>query len=310
MGNRMTTESLNSSAERLSEPCLGMAGFSANASAQQGARIEEAERFLELAADFRMEGRAEKARRYARRAHAIFERESGADPRDTVRALICLAGAREDLADHARAEADYRRAGDVLDRLESADEFDVPMLRIETMRGLASVMLARDQDCRALTMLRQALAIAQQTFGSTSSEVATVLDDLGVLNRHTGWYEEAWCLHHQALAITEKELGPGHPQAGTILHHLGILECARGRFAEGEPFARRAADIRRKTLGPDHPQVAVALASVAALLEGQGRYVEAKALDQCARTIRERWFGLSHDEGVGTPGPLAATAAR
>jgi hypothetical protein len=52
------------------------------------------------------------------------------------------------------------------------------------------------------------------------------------------------------------------------------------------------------------------LASVAALLEGQGRYVEAKALDQCARTIRERWFGLSHDEGVGTPGPLAATAAR
>jgi tetratricopeptide (TPR) repeat protein len=241
-----------------------------------------------MAADFHRAGWPGKARRFARRALSIFGRELGTDPGDVVRALLCLASAREGLEDYTRAEADYRRANDLLDRLaEPSHTCDVQTLRVQAMRGLASVMLVLGDDREAEVMLRCALAMAQQSVELKPSAIAAVLDDLGVLCRHAVRHEEASLLHHMALAITEEVRGPEHPQAATILHHLGLLEQARGRCAAGEGFARRAVAIRKKTLGPDHPQVAAALTALAALLEGQQEHVEATLLDRRARTILE-----------------------
>jgi tetratricopeptide (TPR) repeat protein len=275
-----------------------------DAQALQQARIEEARLLLTLATDFRRDGWADKSRRFARRALFIFEQEERGNPLDLVRALLCLAGAREDVLDHARAEADYQRASNILNQL--ADTPDARVLRIQTIRGLASVLLAMDQDGRAEAMLKDALALADEVLDSTHIQTATALDDLAVLCRHGGRLEEASRLHAQALAITEAGLGPEHPHMATILHHLGILEHARGRFAEGEVFARRSAAIRQKTLGRDHPQVAAVLASLAALLDGQGKPFEAKQLQRRAQLIQRRWFGPNFNAAVKVGPPTQA----
>ena len=271
----------------------------------RGVRIDEARLLLEMATNFRRDGWADKSRRFARRALFIFEQEDGADPLDAVRALLCLAGAREDLFDHTRAEADYQRAGNILNQL--ADTPDARVLRIQMIRGLASVLLAMDQDGRAETMLKDALALAEEVLEPTRIHIATVLDDLAVLCWHSGRLEEASRLHVQALTITEAELGPEHPHAATILHHLSILEHARGRFAEGESFARRSAAIRQKTFGRDHPQVAAALGALAALLDGQGKPFEAKQLQRRTQRILRRWF--SPDFNAAAKAGLPARAS-
>src|SRR5258706_3870838 len=76
---------------------------------------DEALRLLDIAVNFRTDGWPDKAKRFARRALTVFERESRTHHPDSIRARLCLAGVREDLADYARAEADYRCANDILD---------------------------------------------------------------------------------------------------------------------------------------------------------------------------------------------------
>ncbi len=263
-------------------------------------RIEEARRLLDIAINFREGGWGVKAKRFASRALAIVEREYGAYHPDVVPVLLCLAGAREDLADYARAGADYRRANDILDLSDDSQSLEMQRRRIQTLR----------------TILKEAVAIAERAFGrrdvgvadtdptlrAKHGDVASALNDLAVHYRHSGAYETASSLHHRALAIAEQALGPDHAQTATILHQLGILEQARGQFASGEQFARRSAEIQQKTFGPDHPQLAAELAMVASLLDAQGKHEEAKPIQRRAATITERWFGPDHHEVATTPG--------
>lgn len=273
-------------------------------SIQQGYRMEEARRLLDIATNFRESGWPVKAKRFAVRALGLVERECGPYHRDIVPVLLCLAGAREDLADYARAGADYRRADDILQLTHDPHDLEAQRLRIRTIRGLASITRALGRHLQAEAMLKEALSLAEQTFGSKDGDVATAarpsgprgdvavaLNDLAVHYRHTGSYDKASGLHHRALAIAEHALGPENPQTATILHQLGALEHARGQYAAGERFARRSADIRLKTVGPDHPQLAADLSMIAAMLDGQGRHDEAEAMRQRAVAIVDHWFG-------------------
>jgi tetratricopeptide (TPR) repeat protein len=282
-----------------------------NEADHRGVPSDEAMRLLDIAMDFRTDGSPDKAKRFARRALTVFERESRTDHPDAIRALLCLAGAREDLADYARAETDYRSANDILESLAGhKNNVEVHQLRIRALRGLASVIRARGRDQQATTILKQALAMAERSFGWKHVDVAGVLNDLGVHYRLTGRYEKAVRVHRRALEMTEKLLGPEHPQVATILHQLSVLECARGRFAAGEPFARRAIAIRERTLGPDHPDVAIECEAIATLLEEQRKYEEAALMCQHALTIRERWFGPDHHEAVKTANHLVRILRR
>ena len=278
-------------------------------------RIEEARRLLDIAINFREGGWGVKAKRFASRALAIFEREYGAYHPDVVPVLLCLAGAREDLADYARAGADYRRANDILDLSDDPQSLEVQRRRIQTLRGLANVTRALGQSRQAETILKEAVAIAERAFGRSDGDVAdtdpmlrakhgdvaSALNDLAVHYRHSGAYETASNLHHRVLAIAEQALGPDHAQTATILHQLGVLEQARGQFASGEQFARRSAEIQQKTFGPDHPQLAAELTMVASLLDAQGKHEEAKPIQRRAATITERWFGPDHRDVATTP---------
>jgi hypothetical protein len=78
---------------------VGLVPLDPDETALRAERTWEAVRFLDIAMDFRENGWPDEARRFARRALPIFERESGVDHPDVVRVLLCLAGARQDLAD-------------------------------------------------------------------------------------------------------------------------------------------------------------------------------------------------------------------
>src|SRR5438132_8801469 len=87
--------------------------------------------------------------------------------------------------------------------------------------------------------LREALRLAEDSFGAEDVEVAFVLNQMGMLDKYAGRFDEGERTYHRALAILQKTYGPDDPRLADIYHNLGGLEHARGRFAAGEPFARR-----------------------------------------------------------------------
>jgi len=108
-------------------------------------------------------------------------------------------------------------------------------------------MNARDQvaqlSCSADTRYRRgdyqaaasdysaALALAERADAGGPLELSSLLNNLGVVCKYLGAFDEAERVYLRALALTEKTLGPDHPDVATLYHNLGGLEHARGCHA-------------------------------------------------------------------------------
>ena len=86
--------------------------------------------------------------------------------------------------------------------------------------------------------------------------LATTLNDLGLLYRAEGKFEEAEPLYRRSLAFARKNLAPSNPAVAVSLNNLAGLLAAENRYTEAEQKYRRALAIREKALGPNNPQVA------------------------------------------------------
>ena len=136
-------------------------------------------------------------------------------------------------------------------------------------------------------------------------------NDLAVVYKYAGRFDEAEALYWRALPIIETACGRGHVDVATIWHNLGGIEHARGRFATGENYVRRAVEIRQAALGSAHVAVAKDIAALAALVQAQHRSDEAERLYQRAIGIFENAFKPVHYElGVNYDILAALHAAR
>jgi Tfp pilus assembly protein PilF len=157
---------------------------------------------------------------------------------------------------------------------------------------------------------RRALALAERHLPADDVLRARVRNDLGVLLRYTGGFEEAAQLYAQAHETLAARLGPSHPHVATVLHNIGGLACAAGRPADGEAAAREAVRIREALAGSEHPTAAAERAALAALLDATGRHDEAHQLLQDALAILQDALGPHHHEVAVALANLAAIDAR
>jgi Flp pilus assembly protein TadD len=131
---------------------------------------------------------------------------------------------------------------------------------------------------------------------------ARALNELGIVCKYTGRFDEGRELYERALALVP----PDSAEAAAILHNLGGIEHARGRHAEAEGPAWRAVEIRTLARGADHVDVAADRAPLAAIVDGLGRTDEAEALLREALAVFER--AREHHEVGVTLANLAAIA--
>lgn len=269
------------------------------------ARLDEARVLHEISIKALDDRQPDRARRFARRALAILERDHG-DSREIARVLLSLAAACHDSGDYPRAEKNFLRVDDLLRNMSENDGcLETQRLRIAGTRGLAGVARALGRGGEAETLLESLLLYAERIFGRQHTVVALVLDDLGVLRRDAGRFDEAFSLHRRALAIVTQTLGAAHPQAAGTLHNLATLAVAAGDIQRAEPFARQCLTIREQTIGPDHPHAGTAASSLASILVALGQEDEAERLHRRAISIFERWFGSGHEEVLLTVNSFA-----
>jgi tetratricopeptide (TPR) repeat protein len=199
---------------------------------------------------------------------------------------------------------------------------------------VAQAALSRGNYPRAERLFGLALRIAERMLGPTDVVVAAVLNDLGLVHRYQGRFdeaerayrrahallsaargevsvelaaaildgqgkrEEAEALFRRALRVFERTHGAQHHEVAAILGRLGTLCQARGDMADAERFFRRALAMKERRLGGDHPEVAAALNDLAVLRRAQGRHAEAEPLHRRALAILERRLGASHPSTV------------
>jgi len=141
---------------------------------------------------------------------------------------------------------------------------------------------------------REALAKAEQTYGSEHLVVANALNNLAArlrmmnwdapceerrdLASETKWNEEAEQLYRRALAIDEKLYGPEDFHVAVRLSNLALILREMRRFEEAEEMCRRALAVDEKAFGLAHPSVWAKTVDFAELLTEMNRKDEAESL--------------------------------
>ena len=116
--------------------------------------------------------------------------------------------------------------------------------------------------------------------GPEHPAVATLLNNLGQVDKVQGRYAEAEPLIRRSLAIREKVLGPDHPDVARSLNNLADLYERQGRYAEALPLFERALAVRERAVGPDHPDTATSMNNLSAFYQVSGRPDDALPLVQ------------------------------
>jgi tetratricopeptide (TPR) repeat protein len=153
-------------------------------------------------------------------------------------------------------------------------------------------------------------ALRYADFAQTLAEAdpqreAGVRNDVAVIRREQGKWDEAEAELRHAVALLESTLGPEHPDVVSTRQSLATLFDVQGKHEEAEAEHRRALVLWEKALGPDHPNVATSLVSLANALGVQQKYGEAEAAYRRALAVFERSLGPEHPNVAGTRNNLA-----
>lgn len=262
--------------------------------------------FAGIAALCRAAGRLTEARDRAREALEIVAGESLQASASEALALVEAGRAAVELDDPTQALAALQRAVVVADRLPPGRDRDDA--RVAALQGRAHAHRLSGDLRAAHDDLLRAVEIAEQACGARSIELANVLNDLGMLGKFSGAFDESAEHLQRALAIIEHIGGPTHPDAGAVLHNLGGLAHARGAYEAGEPWARRAVEIHEQALGPDHLATVLDCIALAAILHARGAADEAERLLTDSVPRLERLLGPDHHEVAVAANNLATMA--
>jgi len=224
-------------------------------------------------------GRFEPARATLERALSVSLRQPASDPtrkdgriRFNLGSVLYELGKMEDAgAQFALAEAAFRRAG------AASPELRANLVAVQSARGLILRELRRPDEARVV--LDAGVAEARQVYREPHPALATILNNLALVEQDQKDYAGAETHFREVLQIDRAVSGERHADVASDLHNLAwFLHKYRGRSAEAEGVSRQAVAMRRDLLGPRHPQTLSSLRQLADILSGRGQFAAAVPL--------------------------------
>jgi non-specific serine/threonine protein kinase/serine/threonine-protein kinase len=141
------------------------------------------------------------------------------------------------------------------------------------------------------TQFGRALEAHQPLDPAGDWELATILNEIGVLRQLQGAFGVADSLFTEALEIREETQGRGHLFTAESLNNLCTVKTARGDFLAADSLCREALATRRGILGDQHLDVAVTESNLANLLFQKGDLEEAATLFESALFTQQGAIG-------------------
>lgn len=179
-------------------------------------------------------------------------------------------------------------------------------IRLKTLALLGELRRVQGDYLRAESDLQEAVKLSGDEFGESSEESAQALNDLAVLYKYYGRFDEGLQLYKEALRVTMATQGEECLTACTIYHNMGGILFSKGDFAGAKPYAEKAWELSQHLLGESDPRTMADAAAFAAILDGLGRYGESEAIYRRALAVFEESFGPVHYEVASTLHNLAA----
>jgi len=230
--------------------------------------VERAIELQDQAWNFQAEGKLEDALIACRGAVRLMEESEGPDSPDVANLLIDLAEIESQGQNFVTALVLAERAQAIADRLgHRFSGEDAARVRIRTLGLLGAIRRTLGDYARAETDLESVVATAAAEFGDASPEVAEARNNLGVLYKYLGRFDEALILYEQALRSIDGESVEG----ALIYHNIGGILHAQGNFAAAEEPARKAWHISRRLLGEEDRQTILDAAAYAAVTRWPGK---------------------------------------
>ena len=121
---------------------------------------------------------------------------------------------------------------------------------LEDLFGQVFELYGQARYSEATGIAKEAVKVAEETFGQNHPNVAISLNNLAYLYDCQGQYAQSGSLYKRALAILEKALGPDHFRVGHVLSNMAERCRKMGKKDEAERLEARAAKIRANRENP------------------------------------------------------------
>lgn len=261
----------------------------------------------ERAWSLQAEGKLEEAAAAMGKALLLLEESGEANSPDAANLFNDLAEIESERQNFQDALVLAERAHSIEDQL--GDSFageDAAQIRARTMGLIGETCRMLGDFVRAEVSLKEALRIVSSEFGEVSEPVADARNNLAVLYKACGRFDEGLGLYQQALNSVVKLHGEDCLSSGVIYHNIGGILHSKGDFASAEQPGRRAWEISRRLLGEGDPRILFDAVAYAAILDGLQRYEESEAIYRSALAVFEKTFGPEHYEVASNLHNLAA----
>ena len=203
-----------------------------------------------------------------RRAIAL-QRSRPSEQRDDAALATSLYGLGNELARSGRAadaEGVLREALGLQQRLVKGANADTA----RTLQALAWSISERDLN-EAIPVMQRAVSMQRTLWGAEPyPDYAAAVNDLGLLYRDKGDYDQSERLLRESLAMERRLLGDKHPELALSLNNLALVLRRKGDLAGAEATYRQALAMQRELLGNAHPDVANTLNNLAFVVYDRG----------------------------------------
>ncbi|NMO13426.1 tetratricopeptide repeat protein [Pyxidicoccus fallax] len=270
------------------------------------------ERFPDITTDLhtrlaslrQMQGRLAEAEKEALQGLAFSRGRNGPDSLRTPNLLHLLGRIRSGQGRYEDSLKLHREALEIRGRLMGSGN---PAL-VTSYNRVATASLQVGRHTEAVSAWRKALALQESTSTPETTQLGTVLLNLGGVTRIEGRLEEARSMTERARAIFEKARGPNHLTVVFALVEQARITSDAGQDAKALALATDALERIQRSQGPDTPRASLPLTLRGQLYLKTGRHPEARRdlLDALKRMEQEH--GPEGGHSVSALLPLAEVA--
>jgi CHAT domain-containing protein len=168
--------------------------------------------------------------------------------------------------------------------LDSGPNLRAQQGKWEELKARVEELFQKGDYAAAIPVAKEDLRVAEATFGATDPNVATALNNLGLLYEKQSQFSDAEPLLQRALIIRAKALGPDDPQVARSMSMLAQVLEAEAKYDDAEELYERAYVIDKKALGLDNPDVA----AIANLMNAKGWKTNLYTRDAALKVVVQR----------------------
>jgi tetratricopeptide (TPR) repeat protein len=165
------------------------------------------------------------------------------------------------------------------------------MQRMEVQHAAALQHSRAGRHAEAVGILELLLPQARALDGDDGLRAAVLSEDLAVVLRELGRYDEARRYLDECLALRLRRLGETHPAVATAALALAATHLELGNLHAARQQGERAVRIRRATCGAGDPELATALNVLGVILNRSGQYRQAIECLEEALAVRRKADG-------------------